>query len=630
MPRPRFVAVQDPGVTFVIVRPVAAPAAVAARTRTCGRTTVAPDNNQELDVTLLDELSAGSSARTWRAEVRDADGAGRILAVRILRDKGPDLEETLHRMREENRRLARLSHRHIVRVEEVFAFEGYPAILAEYVEGMDLSQVVDALRGTRRRFPARAALEAGVATADALDAASRQLSAGQREPTGGVDLTPSSLVLGADGVLKVQDFGLTPTSSSRGSATGMVRLGSWTYMAPERKAGSQGDHASDVYSLGLVLIELLSPEPLPGLPVSVSEHDAVLRAHLARLGPLGMPNEAWTRALGDLLLLMTSSTPGHRPTAQQVVDVLRQYAEQAEGDGLAALASGVVRAAPDMRRSSRSEGDLSGTRFRLPVGGSEAPRARRAEGPPPTPQDPALDDEPAPTVQGTPWVAHPTIAPLDDTYASIRAPGSGLSRPLPLGPILAPGASSGTSSAAGSAPPPPLRATPAPRPPAVLPSQPTAPAPPPVAYAPPPRPAAPAAPVARRQRSPWTWIALAVLALFALGILVVAGAGFAWVLLSREAPAPSATPLTVRPGDPSIQWIEVQADGAAPTRTRGAFKGDVPAGRYDLAVKVVGRGAVRGSLDVGSAPVDLTCKPGKEGRVLCSGGGGHPTVELAP
>jgi serine/threonine protein kinase len=355
--------------------------------------------SKRMELTLLEELASGTFARVYLAEAKGQGGVDRLVAVKVLREKWVDSEEVLARTRDEARLLARLRHKHIVRVEELSEFDNQPAIIMEYVEGMTLQQLLDHLKTMHRAFPARATLQIGMATASALDAAYRRVPYGHQEPLRVVhrDVKPSNVMLSIDGELKVLDFGTARASSPlRSAQTGMVRFGSWKYMSPERKEGDRGDHSADIYSLGLLLIELLGNDWVKGLPVSPGEHDNQLRRLVEGLHDVGMPNDAWARALKDLLLQMAAFSPDVRPSAQQLVEVLRQYGDQASGQTMDALAADVVQGELRGKRENLNEGVLTGTRLFVSLDGSAPPQARRVDGSPVDEQSPLTDPFGAP------------------------------------------------------------------------------------------------------------------------------------------------------------------------------------------------------------------------------------------
>ncbi len=175
---------------------------------------------------------------------------GREVAVKVIRERYAEDERFVARFRREARAAASLSHPNVVAVHDVGVHEGSPFIVMEYVPGRTLAEL---LRDNGPMQPGRAA-EVGEAVARALGAAH---AAGIVHR----DVKPGNVMLTADGRIKVLDFGiaralrwtpLTDTPAVQGTAE---------YMAPEYVKGDGADPRSDLYSLGVVLYELLTGRP---------------------------------------------------------------------------------------------------------------------------------------------------------------------------------------------------------------------------------------------------------------------------------------------------------------------------------------------------------------------------------
>ena len=300
---------------------------------------------RQLQITLLSERSAGTFAKVYLAEARTPDGLSRIVAVKILKEQWSESHEVLTRTRDEARLLARLHHRNILRVEALAELQGQPAIIMEFVDGVDLGQLIKALAARGERIPPRAVYKIAQDTASALEAAYFTVPYGRTEPLAGVhrDVKPSNIMLSVEGEVKVLDFGTARSNyEGRQAKTGAMRFGSLKYMSPERREGERGDHTSDIYALGLAILEMLMGENLPLLPLDRAEHDEAVADIISGLRPLGLPNEAWDDSLRQMLASMCASDPEARLNASQVVQLLRAFTEQAGGASLDSFTADVV------------------------------------------------------------------------------------------------------------------------------------------------------------------------------------------------------------------------------------------------------------------------------------------------
>ena len=339
-----------------------------------------------MDLVLLHEINAGTFARLYLAEIRGAGGIDRIVAVKILREQWKEQQDIVNRTRDEARLLGRLRHKNILRVEDLVEVDGQTAIIMEYVDGLDLKQLVDGLQERRQRLPAKVALDVVLQAASALEAAYFRVPTGLDQPLRVVhrDVKPSNIMLSSEGEVRVLDFGTARSSHIlRSAQTGAMRFGSLKYMSPERREGDRGEHAGDVYALGLVLLELLGTDWLPLLPLDPTEHDEAIAHAIARLDSLGMPNEEWDLTLRQMLAQMLAGEPGVRPDAGQVVALIRAFVEQASGPMLDRFAQESVLPLSQALRAQGGKGDLSGRRVAVQTISADppAPRSVRARAP---------------------------------------------------------------------------------------------------------------------------------------------------------------------------------------------------------------------------------------------------------
>jgi eukaryotic-like serine/threonine-protein kinase len=172
----------------------------------------------------------------------------RNVALKILHERHLEDDEYVERFRREARVVAQLSHPNIVTVIDRGEADGKPFIVFEYVDG----QTLDELVGKRGALPVDEALEIAIAIA-------RGLAFAHRHGLVHRDVKPQNILLNGDRRPKVTDFGIARSLDVKKGVTqtGTV-LGTSNYIAPEQASGEGASVQSDIYSLGVVLFELLT------------------------------------------------------------------------------------------------------------------------------------------------------------------------------------------------------------------------------------------------------------------------------------------------------------------------------------------------------------------------------------
>jgi tRNA A-37 threonylcarbamoyl transferase component Bud32 len=201
----------------------------------------------------LEELvGTGGMSSVFRAHDRLLD---RKVALKVLHEQYMADEDYVERFRREARAVAALSHPNIVTVIDRGEHNGRQFIVFEYVAGENLKQLIS----RRGPAPVTTAIELGIQIARALSFAHQQGLVHR-------DVKPQNVLLNGEGEAKVTDFGIARSLDVQHgmTQTGTV-LGTSDYIAPEQAQGQRVDEQTDVYSLGVVLYELLTSEvPFPG------------------------------------------------------------------------------------------------------------------------------------------------------------------------------------------------------------------------------------------------------------------------------------------------------------------------------------------------------------------------------
>lgn len=244
------------------------------------------------------QLGEGAMGRVYLARDRVL---GRRVALKILKADPSSLQNTKQLM-EEARAVARFSHPNIVSIYGVGDFDGTPYLAMEYLDGDSLRE-----RLKRGPFAPMEVVRIACALARALAAAhSANLIHG--------DLKPENVVIPSDGRPRVVDFGLA--QDPRRAENGLS--GTLGYIAPERCFGSPPTAASDVWSLGVVIYELLDGQR-PYVDMSLPELWQRARQSLL-VAPL--PRTACPSALTEVVVRCLAAGTTERPSAQQVAERL--------------------------------------------------------------------------------------------------------------------------------------------------------------------------------------------------------------------------------------------------------------------------------------------------------------------
>jgi tRNA A-37 threonylcarbamoyl transferase component Bud32 len=189
------------------------------------------------------KLGSGGMSTVYLARDQTLD---RSVAVKVMHREMSEQPEQLERFRQEARAVAKLSHPNVVSVIDAGEDGGYPYIVFEYVEGETLKQRISRI----------GALDTQEAIAYAIEVA-RGLTVAHARKMVHRDIKPQNILIDHEGRAKLTDFGISRQLEQDGmTATGRV-LGTTDYVAPEQAMGKGSDQRSDIYSLGVVLYEML-------------------------------------------------------------------------------------------------------------------------------------------------------------------------------------------------------------------------------------------------------------------------------------------------------------------------------------------------------------------------------------
>lgn len=273
---------------------------------------------------LLRAIGAGGSARIDLARIDRAYGFQRHVVVKRPLEHLREDANVAASLRREARIGGRLRHPNLVAVLDAGVHDGYDYLVLEYIHGTSLRGLMQSdAPHVVREVPVATALAIAVDIARGLDAA-HELVDENGAPLGLVhrDISPGNVLLALDGSVKVSDFGIakeTRVSTLSGSMHGTV-----TYMAPEQCRGHAFDRRADIFSLGVILYELLTHRRLFLADNDVASLHRVLSGEVARprvLVPGLSPD------LEQIVMTAIAGDPAARfATARELADALEGFA----------------------------------------------------------------------------------------------------------------------------------------------------------------------------------------------------------------------------------------------------------------------------------------------------------------
>ncbi len=211
---------------------------------------------------IEDRIGSGGMSTVYRAFDETLE---RQVAVKILHGHISEDEPSLERFRREARTVAQLSHPHVVMVIDAGEDDGHPYIVFEHVRGETLKDRIK----REQQLPVAEAVAYAIEIGRALQAA-HEAGLVHR------DVKPQNVLLDDEGRAKVTDFGIA-LGLDRGQLTGAGKvIGTTDYVSPEQAMGQDVTGQSDVYSLGIVLYEMLTGS----VPFSGESHVSVAMKHV--------------------------------------------------------------------------------------------------------------------------------------------------------------------------------------------------------------------------------------------------------------------------------------------------------------------------------------------------------------
>jgi serine/threonine protein kinase len=273
---------------------------------------------------LVRKIAEGGMARVYEAEQLGPHGFAKRIALKVIHPEYAEEREWLQLFVDEACLSANLMHGNIVQIYQLGEVQGDFFIAMEFIQGPSLRAIIDRHRELGIPMPRPLAAYAASRVARALDFAHNAVGADARRlEIVHRDVSPGNVLVSWDGHIKLGDFGIAKARTSADPArNGRMLMGKKHYMSPEQLLALDVGPRSDVFSLGVVLFELLALEPLFTEDVTELAIDEVtvhplpsIRSLLPDLDP----------ELEQILAMALHKDPDLRPTAAAIGQALDRW-----------------------------------------------------------------------------------------------------------------------------------------------------------------------------------------------------------------------------------------------------------------------------------------------------------------
>lgn len=274
--------------------------------------------------TLVRRLGAGGMGSVYEALQHGAHGFTKRVAVKLIHKSVAANPEFLENFVGEAKLVAQLVHSNIVQTYQLGTSRNGPFIAMEFLQGVDLMQLMQVQASRDSRIPVELAVFIASRVCRGLAYAHEKRGL-QGEPLGIVhrDISSQNIMVSREGDVKITDFGMAKAINLMIDGEGEIIMGKWRYMSPEQASGGKTDPRSDIFSLGVVLSEMLA-----GINIFAAEHSTEERK---RVRELELPNfcefsKEIDPGLNAILMRMLARRPEDRyGSAAELLVELEKY-----------------------------------------------------------------------------------------------------------------------------------------------------------------------------------------------------------------------------------------------------------------------------------------------------------------
>ena len=273
---------------------------------------------------LLERINVGGMAEVYKAKAFGVEGFERLLAVKKILASIAEDESFIKMFIDEAKIAGQLSHPNIAQIFDLGRVDGSYFIALEYIGGKDLKTIFERARRLGEKVSIPRICYIIMKTCEGLghahhkkDAHGRELNIVHR------DVSPQNVLLSYEGEVKIIDFGIAKAQGKTSQTQVGILKGKFSYMSPEQVRGLHVDNRSDVFSLGIVLYELLT---LERLFLGESDFDTLEKIRKVEMSPPSLYNPHIPKELEDIVLKALARSPEERfQTAYEFAEALERF-----------------------------------------------------------------------------------------------------------------------------------------------------------------------------------------------------------------------------------------------------------------------------------------------------------------
>ncbi|WP_413295138.1 protein kinase domain-containing protein [Bdellovibrio sp. HCB185ZH] len=213
---------------------------------------------------LLERVAAGGMAEVYLSKSTGAVGVNKFVAIKRILPQYSDHQEFIEMFKEEAKIAVNLNHGNVVSIYDFGVERNQFFLVMEFVEGRNLRQILNELKKTTTSFTIEQIVYMMKEVAAGLDHAHRCIDGTTGRPLNIVhrDMSPQNIMVSFEGEVKIIDFGIAKAETQIEATKAGTLKGKYGYMSPEQADGQNIDPRTDIFSMGIVLWELLANDRL--------------------------------------------------------------------------------------------------------------------------------------------------------------------------------------------------------------------------------------------------------------------------------------------------------------------------------------------------------------------------------